>query len=148
MDCRKKYPREEIQKMLIGLNPNWTVDEIGEMRPDGDVDIPDKALLNFRIPFCEDCGERSILKTDVVFFGDNVPMSACDACYEKVETSDLLLVLGSSLLVMSGYRFVHFAHGQGIPIAIVNIGQTRADHLARVKIESRCSEVLQALDFQ
>ena len=70
---REKKPRlncrANVQEQITTLNPNWTVEAVGEMRPDGDVEIPDSALANFRVPFCNDCGEQSILKTDVVFFG-------------------------------------------------------------------------------
>lgn len=77
--------RAAIQKTLLELNPNWKVDHIGELAPDGDieVEISDNALANFQPPFCDECGERSILKTDVVFFGDNVPRNVFDQCYEK-----------------------------------------------------------------
>lgn len=78
--------RASIQDMLLEFNPDWQVTQLGELAPDGDInaDISNNALANFKPPFCNDCGERSILKTDVVFFGDNVPRQAVDECYEKV----------------------------------------------------------------
>ncbi|KAI6173336.1 NAD-dependent protein deacylase [Aphelenchoides besseyi] len=145
MGCKRKYPRIEIQTMIKELNPDWRIEDVGEMKPDGDIDIPDSALTNFRIPYCQLCGERSILKTDVVFFGDNVPRQAVDECYEHMEQSDLLLVFGSSLTVLSGFRFVHFASMRRIPIVIVNIGKTRADDLGTLKVNAKCSEVITAL---
>ncbi|CAD5234728.1 unnamed protein product [Bursaphelenchus xylophilus] len=146
-ECQKISPRSEIQDMITKLNPDWAVKEIGEMRPDGDVDIPDDALINFRIPFCINCGERSILKTNVVFFGENVPMKDVDVCYEKVNSSDLLIVLGSSLSVMSSFRFIHHASIKGIPIIIINIGPTRGDHLAALRLPARVSEVVVKLNI-
>lgn len=81
-----KLFRSSIQETLLELNPNWQINQIGELAPDGDIDveISNNALANFQVPFCKSCGERSILKTDVVFFGDNVPRDICDLCYEKV----------------------------------------------------------------
>ncbi|KAI6244106.1 Deacetylase sirtuin-type domain-containing protein [Aphelenchoides fujianensis] len=135
--------RSEIQEMITSLNPKWTVEEIGEMAPDGDVSIPDKALLNFRTPYCESCGERSIL-SGVVSRRQRARQDV-ERCYAEIEQSDLLLVFGSSLTVMSGYRFAYFAAHRKQPVVIVNIGNTRGDDLATVKIQSKCSEVLQAL---
>jgi NAD-dependent SIR2 family protein deacetylase len=86
-----------------------------------------------------------LLKPDVVFFGENVPRARVDACYSLVEAASAVLVLGSSLAVMSGLRFVRHAHKRGVPIAIVNQGETRADELADVKIEAPLGEVLPAL---
>uniref|UniRef100_A0AC35FN87 Deacetylase sirtuin-type domain-containing protein n=1 Tax=Panagrolaimus sp. PS1159 TaxID=55785 RepID=A0AC35FN87_9BILA len=145
LKCNERYDRTEMQKWFEELNPNWTIAEIGELRPDGDVDIPDKAIENFQIPHCPTCGPGSILKTDVVFFGDNVPRKIVDFCYEKVEEATGLLVLGSSLTVMSGYRFVYQASLRKIPILIVNIGPTRGDELATVKVSAKCSEILKLI---
>lgn len=175
MTCRRKYSRfvslrnanpaasrDSIQETLLKLNPDWQVKQLGELAPDGDmnVEISDNALANFNLPFCINCGERSILKTDVVFFGGNVPRQVCDECYDKVgryssfvissfqlDSADAMLVLGSSLSVMSGYRFVYYAETR-MPVAIVNIGSTRADNLATLKIDGQCSDVLQQLHFK
>ena len=95
------------------------------------------------VPQCEQCG--GILKPDVVFFGENVPADKVGVAMRSVDQADALLVAGSSLAVWSGFRFVKRAAERGIPIAIVNIGPTRADDLATLKIEEKCGEALSAL---
>uniref|UniRef100_A0A0N5APN8 Deacetylase sirtuin-type domain-containing protein n=1 Tax=Syphacia muris TaxID=451379 RepID=A0A0N5APN8_9BILA len=142
MQCQRIYPREDVQNWIAENNPNWTVDKIGEVAPDGDIELSDEAIKSFKLPFCPHCGPKSILKTDVVFFGDFVPRKTVDFCYEKINECDGLLVVGSSLTVMSGYRFAYHASQRKIPIFIVNIGLTRADNLATVKLSARCSDVI------
>uniref|UniRef100_A0A1I7Z6Q7 NAD-dependent protein deacylase n=1 Tax=Steinernema glaseri TaxID=37863 RepID=A0A1I7Z6Q7_9BILA len=143
--CYNKYSRHDVQEWIKKANPDWTIREIGELAPDGDVEIPDSALETFKVPHCPTCGPGSILKTDVVFFGDNVRRDVVDFCYQKVDESDGLLVLGSSLTVMSGYRFVYQASLRRIPILIVNIGPTRGDHLATVKLSAKCSDIVKMI---
>ncbi|KAK0406971.1 hypothetical protein QR680_018920 [Steinernema hermaphroditum] len=143
--CEERYSRFDVQEWISEANPDWTVREIGEMAPDGDVEIPDSALESFNVPHCPKCGPGSILKTDVVFFGDNVRRDVVDFCYEKLDACDGILVLGSSLSVMSGYRFIFQASLRKIPILIVNIGPTRADHLATVKLSAKCSEIVKMI---
>ena len=115
------------------------------MRPDGDVELDDTA--DFVVPGCADCG--GVLKPDVVFFGENVPPPRVERCYAAVdalaETGGALLVAGSSLTVMSGFRFVRRAAKAGTPVVIVNRGLTRGDDLATCKVEAGCSEFLDAL---
>ncbi|GMT04679.1 hypothetical protein PENTCL1PPCAC_26853 [Pristionchus entomophagus] len=141
MECDYTMSRDELQSMLSSLNPLWTgMESPGELNPDGDVTIEDGAEKTFKLADCPSCD--GILKTDVVFFGDNVPRSDVDLCYEKVEESDGVLVLGSSLSVMSGYRFVHHASLRNLPIFIVNIGPTRADHLSTHRIHCTASMIV------
>ncbi|KAH7706591.1 sirtuin 4 [Aphelenchoides avenae] len=84
MECGEKYSRDEVQMWITELNPDWTVTEIGELAPDGDVPISEQALHAFKVPYCRKCGPNSILKTDVVFFGDNVSRNVVDRCHEMV----------------------------------------------------------------
>ena len=95
------------------------------------------------MPECRRCG--GVLKPNVVFFGESVPREKVDYAMTRVDEADALLVVGSSLTVWSGFRFARRAHERGVPIAIVNIGPTRADDLASVKIEERCGAVLREL---
>ncbi len=104
--------------------------------------------------FCNECATRDVpecarcngaLKPDVVFFGESVPRPRVDEAMAHVDASDLLLVVGSSLMVWSGYRFVKRAHDHGIPVAAVNLGKTRADAEIDVKVRADCGEVLQAV---
>ncbi len=138
LDCRETFPRRTLQHRMAELNPDWA-DRHGAAlaRPDGDVEITDTA--DFVVPRCG-CG--GVLKPDVVFFGENVPKPRVERCYEMVDDAAALLVLGSSLTVMSGLRFVKHAARRGIPVVIVNRGQTRGDALATYKIEHGTSEFL------
>jgi NAD-dependent SIR2 family protein deacetylase len=102
------------------LNTDWEANELceGEIRPDGDMEVPEEALHSFTVPQCPNCGPNSILKTDVVFFGDCVPGGVVEHCYDMVEQCTGMLILGSSLTVMSGYRFVMQAYLRDVPILI------------------------------
>ncbi|KAI6191542.1 NAD-dependent protein deacylase [Aphelenchoides bicaudatus] len=150
MTCKQTYLRADFQEILLDLNPDWRLkqEQVGELAPDADSDavVGINELANFKLPYCLSCGDRSILKTDVVFFGDNVPRTVVDECYEKIDSADALLVLGSSLTVMSGYRFVYYAESK-MPVAILSIGPTRADHLATLKLDTKSSDVLKQLKF-
>ncbi len=113
------------------------------VHPDGDVAVPDEDLEGFTVVPCTVCG--GVLKPDVVFFGENVPRERVQHSFALVEAARLLLVLGSSLTVMSGYRFVLRAAKLGIPVALVNQGPTRGDAQAALKLEAPLGQVLPAL---
>jgi NAD-dependent SIR2 family protein deacetylase len=130
---------------MVDANPGFVeTHAAAETRPDGDVDLEDTA--QFVVPDCGGCG--GLLKPDVVFFGENVPPARVQQCYDAVDvltSDDALLVVGSSLTVMSGLRFVRRAARAGVPVAIVNRGVTRGDELATVKLDTGCSEFLTEL---
>jgi NAD-dependent SIR2 family protein deacetylase len=139
LDCRTVCGRTEVQETMAALNPGWLAAYAdAAARPDGDVALEETD--RFAVPSCAGCGGR--LKPDVVFFGENVPKDRVLRCTAAVEDAETLLVLGSSLTVMSGLRFVRLAHKRGIPVVIVNRGTTRGDDLATVKLETGCSEFL------
>ena len=150
LGCQATLPRSEYQHRLEALNAEWSArlaraaanGEL-EIKPDGDAELPAWALEGFRVPACAACG--GIVKPDVVFFGENVPRERVDEAWRLFEEGDALLVVGSSLTVYSGRRFVLRAQQDGVPVAIVNVGATRADDAAAVKVESRCGEVLPQL---
>ncbi|XP_033329386.1 NAD-dependent protein deacylase Sirt4 isoform X2 [Megalopta genalis] len=139
LDCDHKICRYYLQDILDSLNPNFTV-TAQMIRPDGDVDLSQEQVEKFIVPNCTNCG--GILKPDIVFFGDNVPRWVVESVQYNVKHSDLLLILGSTMTTYSAYRIALQANNIGIPIAILNIGQTRADDLASIKVEGRCGEVL------
>ncbi|CAD5118964.1 DgyrCDS7635 [Dimorphilus gyrociliatus] len=143
MVCHWSISRKELSQSIELLNPNWSA-ETEEIAPDGDVLISDDLVKKFNPPCCKSCGGE--LKPDVVFFGDNVKKPIVDNCMKKLAESDAFLVLGSSLEVYSGYRFLKRASEYGKPIGIVNIGKTRGDHLAQIKIDAQCGTILQAVD--
>jgi NAD-dependent SIR2 family protein deacetylase len=130
---------------MASANPGYAARHAGaEVRPDGDVELDDTA--DFVVPDCASCG--GVLKPDVVFFGENVPAERVQRCYDAVDAltaDDTLLVVGSSLTVMSGFRFVRRAAKAAVPVVIVNRGPTRGDDLATVKVDAGCSEFLSGL---
>jgi NAD-dependent SIR2 family protein deacetylase len=141
--CGARCSRESLQARLAALNPGF-VEVAGpavEAAPDGDAEL--EAVDGFQVAWCTGCG--GALKPDVVFFGENVPRERVERSYAMVDVAGALLVAGSSLTVMSGFRFVRHAHKRGIPVVIVNRGSTRGDDLATVLVDGGCSEVLTAM---
>ena len=142
LDCRQLTPRTEMQERLLEANPHLDVSAV-EIAPDGDADLPDELVERVTVPSCLRCG--GTLKPNVVFFGENVPRERVERCAEALEAAEVLLVVGSSLTVMSGMRWVTAAHRAGKPVAIVNDGPTRGDELAVLKVEGRLGEILPRL---
>ena len=140
MACGRTERREDVQDRLELLNPGWA-DHVVEAAPDGDAELD--GVEGFRVATCLGCG--GALKPDVVFFGESVPRDRVAAATAAVEQAEALLVVGSSLVVFSGYRFVRQAHRAGLPIAIVSLGPTRGDPLATVKVDARAGESLEAV---
>ncbi len=159
LDCGRRVGRDRVQERLLELNPGWRGrlpaaardgpdDPIGafddhRMAPDGDAVLPEEAARGFRVPACRRCG--GVLKPDVVFFGENVPPERTEAAWALFRRGGVLLVAGSSLSVYSGLRFVHEARDAGIPVAIVNLGPTRGDEMADLRVTGRTGEVLPRL---
>ncbi|MCD6640741.1 MAG: NAD-dependent protein deacetylase [Nocardioides sp.] len=143
--CGATSSRARLQARLDAANPGWLAAHADvAARPDGDVEIEDAD--GFVVPACEACG--GVLKPDVVFFGENVPAARVERCCDAVDAlgaAGALLVVGSSLTVMSGLRFVRRAARQGTPVVIVNRGVTRGDDLATVKVDEGSSEFLTRL---
>jgi NAD-dependent SIR2 family protein deacetylase len=140
LQCAARYPRAQVQQRLARDNPHWA-GLSAEAAPDGDADLEGRDFGGFSVPACEVCG--GMLKPDVVFFGENVPRARYEQARLALQASDALLVVGSSLMVYSGFRFARMAHEAGQPIALLNLGKTRADDLASLKIEADCSATLQ-----
>ncbi|MFK7927228.1 MAG: NAD-dependent protein deacetylase [Myxococcota bacterium] len=145
LGCEARESRTELQKRLLRLNPGWTAQTVAAA-PDGDAELESGAEARFRTVGCLRCG--GALKPDVVFFGEPVPRPRVERSYAWVDRADALLVVGSSLTVFSGFRFVKRAHKQGKPIVILNVGPTRGDALATLKIEGRVGAVLPAIAEQ
>ncbi|KAF5929235.1 NAD-dependent protein lipoamidase sirtuin-4, mitochondrial isoform X2 [Diceros bicornis minor] len=143
LDCGEQTPRGVLQERFEVLNPSWSAEAHG-LAPDGDVFLTEEEVQSFRVPSCARCGGR--LKPDVVFFGDAVSPDKVEFVHRRVREADSLLVVGSSLQVYSGYRFILTAREKKLPIAILNIGPTRSDDLACLKLDSRCGELLPLID--
>ena len=130
LDCGQVTSREAIQSWIEIHNelPNAASLTI---RPDGDADLPDHYVTDFKVPQCKKC--RGVVMPEVVFFGGTVPGPVVDECYQMIDAAEGMLVVGSSLSVYSGLRFCRYAVDQGKPLIILNQGQTRADDLCTRK---------------
>lgn len=142
LGCGAISARDDLQRRLAALNPGWRTEAV-RLAPDGDSLLDDAATACFETADCEVCG--GVLKPDVVFFGESVPPDRVRRAREQLAGSDALLVIGSSLMVWSGFSFARFAVQSGKPLAIINRGRTRADSLADCKVEAGCAETLSHL---
>ena len=141
--CREIESRISVHQRLLAANPGWLDRVSGEARPDGDAELPEEAVAQLREVDCRLCD--GVLKPDVVFFGGNVPEPTLNAAWTLFDEAEALLVVGSSLTVWSGYRFVRRAGERGIPVAIVNVGPTRADAEVALRVAARAGDVLPRL---
>lgn len=142
LGCRARTPRPLLQQALRRENPEFE-SRAAQLAPDGDADLADALIEDFRVVDCSDCG--GALRPDVVFFGENVPRPRVDAAFALLDRASSLWVIGSSLAIYSGLRFVHHAHKRGLPIAILCLGPTRGDAFAQLRIDAGASEVLSTL---
>lgn len=141
LGCAAQQSRAAVQEQLASMNPDWAGLEAATA-PDGDADLDGHDFSRFRVPACDHCG--GMLKPDVVFYGENVPRARYHQAHAALAASDAVLVVGSSLMVYSGYRFVRQAAEAGLPIAILNRGRTRADDLASLKLQADAGPTLSA----
>jgi len=139
--CQVKSPRAQMQERLARLNPHLQHEAL--VLPDGDADVKDDCVGKVIVPECLECG--GMLKPNVVFFGDSVNREKVTQINAAIDAADALLVIGSSLMVFSGYRFCRYAAESAIPIACINAGITRADDLFQLKIDADCAAVLSQL---
>ncbi|NBC00028.1 MAG: NAD-dependent protein deacetylase [Bacteroidetes bacterium] len=142
LDCGRITSRQRLQEQLLMLNPGWQQADVA-LAPDGDAEVDDAQIRSFRVPSCGRCG--GVLKPNVVFFGENVPAPRVADAWALFDAAEALLVVGSSLTVYSGYRFVRRAAERGIPVGMVNLGATRGDADVAVRVEARCGTVLPSL---
>ncbi len=142
LSCKNSEDRLAFQTRLLTHNPSFQ-GHVTDIAPDGDAEIPPELVGSFDVPACALCG--GILKPDVVFFGENVPKPRVMQAWQMLERASALLVLGSSLTVRSGYRFVVRAVQDGKPVAIINQGPTRGDDDASLRLEAPLGHTLQQL---
>ncbi len=142
LSCGQRTARSDLDRRLAAANPGWDPGSVA-VNPDGDAALDDEAVASFAVADCLACGGP--LKPDVVFFGENVPPARTRACYDLVEAASALVVLGSSLTVMSGFRYVRHAAGLGRPVVIVNQGATRGDAYAAATLDAPLGQALTAL---
>ena len=144
LHCPATLARDELQHRLLSANPEFArrAHDVA-VAPDGDAELPDEILADFAVVPCDVCD--GVLMPDVVFFGGSVPRPVLDAAWDVFDRAEALLVVGSSLTVFSGYRFVRRAAERGMPIAIVNHGPTRGDPHATLLVDARAGHALPAL---
>jgi len=142
LSCGAVETRDGLQERILALNPGWG-SLSAPTAPDGDADLPSDVIDAFVVPPCERCA--GVLKPRVVFFGDNVARPVVDEAFAAVDVAGVLLVVGSSLSVFSGYRFLRRAVERGIPVAIVNRGPVRGEEHATVKVDGSAGAALEAL---
>ena len=142
LECSQRSSRDLFQALLIEANPALNTLAAPAL-PDGDAFFEEFDFSSIRIPACDNCAGR--LKPDVVFYGENVPKQRVQNCYDAVDAADALLIVGSSLMVFSGFRFARHANNKGLPIAAINQGVTRADCLLSLKINADCVDILERL---
>ena len=142
LECGVRGERMRLQGRLLEANPAW-LDRMAAIAPDGDAELPATAVSAFRVLGCEFCGGP--LMPDVVFFGGSVGAEKVAAAWALLDEADALLVVGSSLAVYSGWRFVRGAAERGLPVAVVNLGGTRADGLCRLHVQAKAGDVLPVL---
>ncbi len=139
LSCGQRTARTDLDRRLEAANPGWDA-RLATLNPDGDAVLDDEATESFQVVDCSAC--RGVLKPDVVFFGENVPRPRAEACYAMVERSRALVVLGSSLTVMSGFRYVRHAARLQRPVVIVNQGATRGDAYAAATLDAPLGRAL------
>jgi len=139
LSCGRRTARAELDRRLAAANPGWDA-RLAAVNPDGDAVLDDQATESFQVVDCSAC--HGVLKPDVVFFGENVPRPRAEACYAMVERSRALVVLGSSLTVMSGFRYVRHAARLQRPVVIVNQGATRGDAYAAATLDAPLGPML------
>jgi NAD-dependent SIR2 family protein deacetylase len=142
LSCGALSTRGDLARRLEEANAGFEPVAAG-INPDGDADLTDEQVGDFRVVDCARCG--GILKPDVVFFGEAVPPGRIEHCRELVRGAASLLVLGSSLTVMSGLRFVRLAAEEGKPVLIVNRDPTRGDLHARTRVALPLGPTLSAV---
>lgn len=142
LGCGARFGRPALQQELLQRNPHWAALD-ARSAPDGDADLESQDFAQFDVPPCAACG--GMLKPDVVFFGESVPRERVAAVRDALSQADALLVVGSSLMVYSGYRFVEEAVKAGKPVGAVNMGRTRADALLSFKVEQEVGQTLKTL---
>lgn len=142
LDCGAITDRAAMQQRLRAANPGWGA-AADTINPDGDATLDRDDYERFVVPPCATCG--GMLKPRVVFFGESVPPPRVEAAFAAVERADALLVAGTSLTVYSGLRFVRAAAERGLPIALVNVGPVRDEHLIDARVDGPTGRLLPAL---
>lgn len=142
LDCGAQRARAPFQAVLVERNPDFAA-LTATIGPDGDAYLDDIPFEDVEVPACSACG--GMLKPHVVFFGETIPRATVDSAISALRSADAVLVIGSSLMVYSGFRFCRLAAEQGLPIAAISPGRTRADDQLSIKVSASFETVIDAL---
>lgn len=145
MSCDRLYNRNSVHQRMLDNNPDYA-HFTAAAAPDGDADLEHIDFSRFQVTDCEGCG--GVLKPDVVFFGDNVPKERVFQALDSLQNADAIMVVGSSLMVYSGYRFCKRAAQMNKPILALTRGKTRADDLLHMKLDGEIEDFLKPLAEQ
>ena len=139
LSCGNYQARHQLQAQLEDANPSFSQFSV-DRAPDGDAHLENAPFQSFRLIGCQTCG--GVLKPDIVFYGENVPLGRVEQAMSELQRSSAMLVVGSSLMVYSAFRFCRRAQELELPIAAINLGKTRADKILEFKLEANCSKTL------
>ena len=139
LDCGTTQPRARMQQRLQAVNP-VLAGLSAPIAPDGDAWLDDLDTRSIVVPACDQCG--GVLKPTVVFFGETLMPGSADRCNRALDDADALLIVGTSLMVFSGYRLVRDAVRAGRPVFLLNRGKTRADDLITMRLDADCGPAL------
>ncbi len=142
LGCEARLSRATWQTELTEKNPHWAA-RAASLAPDGDAEPVTADYAGFHVPPCQLCG--GVLKPDVVFYGEAVPAAVSSAAQTAMAEADGILVVGSSLMVYSGFRLVRDAAAAGKWVAAINLGRTRADELLAAHWREDCTRALPTL---
>lgn len=145
LSCDFKMSRDSMQRLIHSVNPEWD-EKSPEIAPDNDVRLSDEQVKSFKVPNCPKC-KKDMLKPEIVFFGDSIPKATVANVNSKLSQCDAVLAIGTTVQVYSSYRILLKAKELGLPIGIINIGETRGDKLADFKISTICSDVIKKITF-
>jgi NAD-dependent SIR2 family protein deacetylase len=144
LGCRALTSRADFQAQLVERNAHLERATVDAITPDGDAAVAHVDYSSVDVPACPQCG--GVLKPHVVFFGEGVPPQRVERAFDLLDRADALMVVGSSLMVFSGYRFVQAAVRASKPVAAINLGRTRADDVIELKVEEPCGDTLATID--
>jgi NAD-dependent deacetylase len=102
--------------------------------------IRKKLEKGIEIPECEKC--EGILKPDIIFFGESLPPATIDAAIKHSGNCDLLIAIGSSLVVQPAAFIPVYAKQAGAKLIIINISRTPCDEIADIVINGKAGETM------
>lgn len=148
LDCGHSENRNDFDLRLQTANDGYLeaveIDP-SAVNPDGDVELPQYLVEQFNMVVCLRCGSLA-LKPDVVYFGESVPAERKERIAALEAESKALLVMGSSLAVMSGYKILLNFVKRDLPVALITNGHVRGEQKATWRWRVPLEQALKQLD--